>query len=93
VVSTALLLGTCAPLPSVIDQIRILGELRVVTRVSPLAYYQEADGLAEGPEYDLARRFADELGVRLKITAVHSYAEIYNALASGGPEGTDHTHG
>jgi membrane-bound lytic murein transglycosylase F len=83
VVTTALLLGTCAPLPSVIDQIRILGELRVVTRVSPLAYYQEADGLAEGPEYDLARRFADELGVRLKITAVHSYAEIYNALASG----------
>ena len=83
VVSTALLLGTCAPLPSVIDQIRTLGELRVVSRVSPLAYYQDVDSMPEGPEYDLAVRFADELGVRLQITAVHSYAEIFDALASG----------
>src|SRR5258707_2638977 len=39
--------------------------------------------MAEGPEYELSRRFADELGVKLKITAVRSYAEIYAALTSG----------
>jgi membrane-bound lytic murein transglycosylase F len=77
------MLGTCAPLPSVIDQIKTLGELRVVTRDSPLSFYQRADGVAEGPEYDLARRFADELGVKLKITLVRSYAEIYASLTSG----------
>jgi membrane-bound lytic murein transglycosylase F len=83
IISTALMLGTCAPLPSVIDQIKILGELRVVTRDSPLAYYRNPYDLPEGPEYDLARRFASELGVILKITPVHSYAEIYGALATG----------
>ncbi|MEA3134634.1 MAG: rane-bound lytic murein transglycosylase [Gammaproteobacteria bacterium] len=83
VASGALLLSTCAPLPGVIHQIMILGELRVVTRTSPLAFYRGADGLPDGPEYDLARRFADELGVKLVITPVRSYDEIYEALASG----------
>jgi membrane-bound lytic murein transglycosylase F len=81
--SAALMLNTCTPLPSVIDQIKTLGELRVVTRVSPLSYYRDADGTQAGPEYDLARRFADELGVSLTITPVHSYAAIYSALAHG----------
>jgi membrane-bound lytic murein transglycosylase F len=82
-VAAVLCLGTCAPLPSVIDQIKTLGELRVVTRESPLAFYRGMDDLPEGPEYDLAARFADELGVKLIITPVRSYAEIYEALASG----------
>ena len=82
-VAAALMLSTCTPSPSVIDQIKTLGELRVVTRISPLAYYLDADDIPEGPEYDLARRFADELGVKLKITPVHSYAEIYGALTTG----------
>jgi membrane-bound lytic murein transglycosylase F len=81
--SAALLLGTCAPLPSLIDQITTLGELRVVTRDSPLSFYQRADGAPEGPEYELAQRFADDLGVRLKVTSVRSYADIYGALTSG----------
>ncbi len=82
-VTGALLLGNCAPLPSVIDQILILGELRVVTRTGPLAFYLGADDTPEGPEYELARRFADELGVKLRITPVRTYAEIYGAIATG----------
>src|SRR3982075_3009720 len=82
-VSAVTLLSTCAPVPSLIDQIKTLGELRVVTRNGPLAYYRGPDDMPEGPEYELARRFADELGVKLKITAVRSYAEIYAALTSG----------
>jgi membrane-bound lytic murein transglycosylase F len=82
-VSAATLLGTCAPLPSVFDQIKILGELRVVTRSGPLAFYRDADGMPQGPEYELAQRFADELGVKLRITPVRTYAEIYSALRTG----------
>ena len=67
-VSAAMLLGTCSPLPSLVDQIKTLGELRVVTRNGPLAFYRGADETPEGPEYELARLFADELGVKLKIT-------------------------
>jgi membrane-bound lytic murein transglycosylase F len=66
-----------------IDQIKTLGELRVATRDSPLAFYRNADDLPAGPEYDLARRFADELGVKLRITPMASYEEIYGALISG----------
>jgi membrane-bound lytic murein transglycosylase F len=81
--SAILLLGTCSPLPDLIDQIKTLGELRVVTRIGPLAFYRGVDDTPEGPEYQLAQRFADELGVRLRITPVGSYAAIYSALNSG----------
>jgi membrane-bound lytic murein transglycosylase F len=82
-VSAIAMLGTCTPLPSLIDQIKTVGELRVVTRTGPLAYYRGPDDMPEGPEFELARRFADELGVKLKITPVRTYAEIYSALITG----------
>ncbi len=77
------LLSSYAPVPGLIHQIKSLGELRVVTRTGPLAFYRGPDGTPEGPEFDLARRFADELGVKLKITPMRTYAEIYAALTSG----------
>jgi membrane-bound lytic murein transglycosylase F len=82
-VSAALLLGTCSPLPSLIDQIKILGELRVVTRSGPLSYYLGADDMPVGPEFELARRFADELGVRLKITPCAAMTKFMTRLNSG----------
>jgi membrane-bound lytic murein transglycosylase F len=81
--SAVVLLNTCSPLPSLIDQIKTLGELRVATCNSPLSYYIGEDGKPQGPEYDFARRFADELGVTLKITPMRSYDDIYAALHSG----------
>jgi membrane-bound lytic murein transglycosylase F len=82
-VSCAATLTTCAPLPSLYQQIKTLGELRVVTRIAPLSFYYEADGRPAGAEYELARRFANQLGVTLKITSVRTYGEIYAALAGG----------
>ena len=65
------MLGTCTPLPSLIDQIKTLGELRVVTRNGPLAYLSRRRRPAgRGRNTNLRARFADELGVRLKITPV-----------------------
>jgi membrane-bound lytic murein transglycosylase F len=66
-----------------IDQIKTLGELRVATRSGPLSYSVASDGTRQGPEYDLARLFADELGVTLKIMPMRSYVDIYAALNSG----------
>jgi membrane-bound lytic murein transglycosylase F len=77
------LLSSYAPLPSLIEQIKILGELRVVTRTGPLAYYRGPDDAPVGPEFELAQRFADQLGVKLKITPMRSYGEIYAAITSG----------
>jgi membrane-bound lytic murein transglycosylase F len=77
-----LLLGTCHRVPPVLEQIIKLGELRVVTRNSPTAYYLGANGF-EGPEYDLVRAFAAELGVALNIYTVPTFADIRAQVASG----------
>jgi membrane-bound lytic murein transglycosylase F len=82
-VSALVLLSSYAPVPGLIHQIKSLGELRVVTRTGPLAFYRESDGTSVGPEFELARRFADELGVKLKITPMRTYAEIYEAITTG----------
>ncbi len=81
--TAVVMLSSYAPLPSLIEQIKILGELRVATRTGPLAYYRGPDGAPVGPEYELAQRFADQLGVKLKITPMQSYSAIYAALTSG----------
>jgi membrane-bound lytic murein transglycosylase F len=76
------LIGTCSTPPSTLDQVLELGELRVVTRNSPTAYFVGENG-PTGPEYDLVRSFADELGVALVIETVDTVAEITPHLASG----------
>jgi membrane-bound lytic murein transglycosylase F len=59
-----------------LDQIRSLGELRVVTRNSPTTFYYGANE-RYGIEYELAKAFADQLGVRLKLTTVE---DVWHAL-------------
>jgi peptidoglycan lytic transglycosylase F len=82
--AAALLLAGCsrAPSPSALQQVRARGELRVVTLNLPTCYYLGAQG-PEGLDYDLAARFAGELGVRLKIYAVASEAAMRSELALG----------
>jgi membrane-bound lytic murein transglycosylase F len=76
-----LLLGTCSQPPSVMEQILRSGELRVVTRNLPSAYYLGANG-PQGPEFDLAARFAAELGVKLFIYSVPNVADVLRELES-----------
>ncbi len=63
------------------EQILRSGELRVVTRNLPSAYYLGADG-PQGPEFDLAARFAAELGVKLFIYSVPNVADAMRELES-----------
>ena len=60
------LLSTCATPPSVLERIRLTGELKVVTRNTPAAFYYGADE-PRGIEYELARGYAEKLGVGLRI--------------------------
>ena len=76
-----LLLGTCSQPPTVLEQIMRAGELRVVTRNLPSAYYLGASG-PQGPEFDLASRFAAELGVRLFVYSVPNVADAMRELES-----------
>jgi membrane-bound lytic murein transglycosylase F len=76
-----LLLGTCSQPPSVLEEILRAGELRVVTRNLPSTYYLGAAG-PQGPEFDLASRFAAELGVNLYIYSVPNAADAVRELES-----------
>lgn len=76
------LLGTCSTMPDALEQVRDLGELRVVTRESPVAYISGPEG-PSGPEFDLVQAFADELGVTLILETVDGVAEIVPRLMSG----------
>ena len=79
---TGLLLGTCSSPPSLLEQIRISGELRVVTRNSPTTYYQGANGPL-GVEYELVKLFADELGVQLKLQVAGTVGMVFPPLLEG----------
>jgi membrane-bound lytic murein transglycosylase F len=82
-VMAAGLLGTCSTPPDLLTQIKKLGVLRVVTRNSPNAFFSGANDEPEGPEYELVHRFAQELGVQLRITPRRKFADIYSALILG----------
>jgi len=57
-------------------------ELVVLTRNGPTSYYQGAQGPA-GIEYDMARDFADYLGLRLQIRVIPHGHSLMKALAAG----------
>lgn len=71
------------PVPvSSLQQIRDKGELVVVTRADPVAFYQDQHG-DTGFDYELARRFATSLGVKLKVIQADSLNEVYSLLVRG----------
>ena len=64
-----------------LDRIKDRGELRVSTISSPLIYSTGSDG-PSGLDYELAKRFADYLGVKLVITPQHNINDLFDALDS-----------
>lgn len=68
--------------PTLLQRIVDSGELVVATRHSPTTYYQGPHG-PSGFEYDLARLFADRLGVELRIITPPSHHAILPMVADG----------
>jgi membrane-bound lytic murein transglycosylase F len=78
----SLLLATCSEPPALLERILADGELRVVTRNSPDAYYLGSHG-PEGPAYELASRFAESLGVPLRLYTVRTREGAIAEVAAG----------
>ena len=77
----SLFLTACADDVSLLQKIKNDGKLVIATRNSPTTYYITAVGPA-GFEYDLAKLFADELGVELDVVLSDNLAEIFPMIIS-----------
>ncbi|WXL27060.1 membrane-bound lytic murein transglycosylase MltF [Ectopseudomonas mendocina] len=79
-IGVLLLLNGCAePPPSTLERIKEEGVLRVITRNSPSTYFQDRNG-ETGFEYELVKRFADDLGVKLQIETADNLDDIFSSL-------------
>jgi membrane-bound lytic murein transglycosylase F len=57
-------LGACTQAPKPIAPVAQSGELVVLTLNGPVTYFEDAQGLPSGFEYDLVQLFARELGAK-----------------------------
>lgn len=75
-----LLLGGCSePQPTTLERVQKEGVLRVVTRNSPATYFQDRNG-ETGFEFELVKRFADDLGVELQIETADNLEDLFARL-------------
>lgn len=81
-VTLSWLLGTCSMPPSLLEQIVSSGEITVVTRNSPTSYYYGIDQ-PRGIDYELAKGFAERLGVELDLYVADQFWQIFPDLQSG----------
>ena len=65
-----------------LEAIQARGRLRVITRNSGTCYY-EGPHRPEGFEYDLAKAFADHLGLRLELVIIDSEPAMVTELLQG----------
>lgn len=82
IILVATLLSTCGIRPTLLEEVRALGELRVVTRNSPITYFIGQAG-PEGPDYELVQGFAEHLGVKLKIVQVDRFGDLLAEVEAG----------
>lgn len=75
----SLLLSACGVGKNELDRVKSEGQLVVLTRNSGTTYYEGPYG-PTGLEYDLAKGFADELGVELKMVVENNVSEVLEQL-------------
>lgn len=75
----SMLLVTCSPPVSLLTQIKTRGYISIVTLNSATTYYLGPNG-PTGLDYDLARRFAEALGVKLRLIVTDSLEDVLPTL-------------
>lgn len=82
VAALVFVLNACTPQRTVLEQVLSLGELHVLTRNAGTTYYEGPQG-PSGLEYELMQRFANYLGVKLKVSIPDSLNEIIDKISDG----------
>ncbi|KAA1171202.1 membrane-bound lytic murein transglycosylase MltF [Marinobacter salinexigens] len=78
-VSVILSVTACSR-PTTLQEVLNEGVLHVITREAPSIYYEGREG-ETGYDYELAKRFAEELGVELRIRVADDNTEILSVLS------------
>jgi membrane-bound lytic murein transglycosylase F len=78
-----LLAPACEEAPRPIPPVEQSGELVVLTVNGPATYFEDAQGLPSGFEYDLATLFARELGAKAQFLLAENPARIDKELRNG----------
>ena len=73
------MLSACVDKPTTLERVKEDGVLRVITRNSPATYFQDRNG-ETGFEYELVKRFAEDLGVELKIETSDNLDELFDQM-------------
>ena len=81
-IALVVVLNACTPQRTILEQVQASGQLHVLTRNAGTTYYQGPHGPA-GLEYQLLRRFAKHLGVKLVISVPDSLNEILDKISHG----------
>jgi membrane-bound lytic murein transglycosylase F len=76
------MLTACSEAQPHLDEIQERGELRVLSRYSLTSYYIKGDTIA-GFEYELAQRFAERLGVDLKVIVPDNLGNMLQLIEEG----------
>ena len=79
----ACLAAGCQPGPKPVPPLAQSGELVVLTVNGPATYFEDAQGLPSGFEYDLVSLFAKELGVKPAFVLAPNSAHLDAALRAG----------
>ena len=82
IVVTAVTLNACSPQRSILQQVLHDGKLTVLTRNASTTYYEGPQG-PSGLEYELAKRFAEYLGVELVIKVKDNLNELLDDIQNG----------
>jgi membrane-bound lytic murein transglycosylase F len=76
------MLTSCSQQPDLLEQVQVVGELRIVTTNSATTYYFGPDGQA-GLEYELVRKFADAIGVSLRVVIPPTTSGLIEMVKTG----------
>jgi membrane-bound lytic murein transglycosylase F len=68
--------------PSLLEQVQQRGSITVLSRNGASSYYEDANG-PTGPEFELARAFAEFLGVQLQLELADAFAQLDGLLLQG----------
>jgi len=77
-----LLLAGCGRPPTILQQVQEHNELIVITRNGPTTFYEGSNG-PTGFEYELVKRFAEYIGVELRIVVPPNFNDIFTLTALG----------